>query len=148
AKYSLQAKRRSPHNNYLTLPVIFMMISNHFAMTYGDTFNWLVLLGLFALGVGVDHFMNTREKGEKMPGYVAIGCSFVILLVLVFYLATPAPTTPTTSAVTTASNGGSSAGAGQVSFSTVQGIIKQRCQVCHSANPTSDAFTAAPKGIM
>src|SRR5699024_478413 len=47
-----------------------------------------------------------------------------------------------------ANNGGGSAGAGQVSFSTVQGIIKQRCQVCHSANPTSDAFTAAPKGIM
>ncbi|HEX2113513.1 MAG TPA: urate hydroxylase PuuD, partial [Alphaproteobacteria bacterium] len=61
----LRAKQRSVHNNYMTLPVVFIMISNHFSSTYGDRWNWAVLAGLALVGAGVRHFFNLRNKGQN-----------------------------------------------------------------------------------
>lgn len=60
-----RAKQRSVHNNYLTLPVVFIMISNHFSSTYGDRWNWAVLAGLAVVGAGVRHFFNLRNRGQN-----------------------------------------------------------------------------------
>ncbi len=131
-RLSYQAKRRSTHNNYLTLPVIFMMISNHFSMTWGHAMNWLILVAMFLVGIGVDHFLNSRDKGNKGIGYAALAASFAAVVALMAFTATPAP-----SALNNA----------RVAFSTVQGIIATRCMECHSAHPTSTLYRVAPDGM-
>jgi uncharacterized membrane protein len=136
-RLSHQAKRRSTHNNYLTLPVIFMMISNHFSMTWGHAMNWLILVVMFLVGIGVDHFINCRDKGKKGVGYVALAAAFAGLLGMIWFTAAPAPSTSGTSATTS----------GPIAFTAVQGIIAARCIECHSAHPTSKLFPIAPNGM-
>lgn len=138
---SHQSKQRSTHNNYLTLPVIFMMISNHFAMTYGHAFNWLILVVLFFAGMGVDHYLNTRDKAQKRWGYAAVGGAFVAVVAMVFFTALPMRPVPVAAA------GGQATATGTVAFARVHHIVQTRCQACHSAHPSSPLFTAAPLGI-
>ncbi|HXD83938.1 MAG TPA: urate hydroxylase PuuD, partial [Rudaea sp.] len=88
-RLSYQAKRRSKHNNYLTLPVIFMMISNHFSMTWGHAMNWLILVAMFLVGIGVDHFLNSRDKGQKGIGYAALAAAFAALIAAMAISAVP-----------------------------------------------------------
>jgi len=138
-RLSYQAKRRSRHNNYLTLPVIFMMISNHFSMTWGHALNWVILVAMFLVGIGVDHFLNSRDKGEKGIGYAALAAALAALIAAMAISAVHAPSTPAASAATSAS--------APVAFASVQGIIAVRCVECHSAHPTSKLFPIAPNGM-
>ena len=62
--YGLKGKQRSVHNNYLTLPVVFTMISNHFPITYGHSYSWLILVALLVIGAWVRHFFNLRHTGR------------------------------------------------------------------------------------
>lgn len=137
-RLSYQAKRRSTHNNYLTLPVIFMMISNHFSMTFGHAMNWLILVAMFLVGIGVDHFLNSRDKGNKGIGYVALAASCALLIAAMAFTATPASTAPA---------GTAEANPAPVAFASVQGVIAARCMECHSAHPTSKLFPIAPNGM-
>lgn len=136
-RLSHQAKRRSKHNNYLTLPVIFMMISNHFSMTWGHAWNWLVLVAMFLIGIGVDHFINSRDQGKKGVGYAALAAAVAGLVAVIALTAAPASAVPGTAAATSP----------PVAFSTVQGIVAARCIECHSAHPTSKLFPVAPNGM-
>jgi uncharacterized membrane protein len=77
-----RAKQRSVHNNYLTLPVVFIMISNHFSSTYGDRWNWLVLAGLALVGAGVRHFFNLRNKGRTVWWIWALAAAGMVALFL------------------------------------------------------------------
>lgn len=132
-----KAKQRSVHNNYFTLPVLFIMISNHYAMTYSHAYNWLVLAAIIAAGVLIRHFFNLRHKGQVAWGYPAAG---VALLLAVAVAIAPKP-----AAKPAALEGAASAAA---DFVRVQGIINQRCASCHSAQPTQPGFATAPAGIM
>jgi uncharacterized membrane protein len=136
-RLSHQAKRRSKHNNYLTLPVIFMMISNHFSMTWGHAWSWLVLVAMFLIGIGVDHFINSRDQGKKGVGYAALAAAVAGLVAVIAFTAAPASSVLGTAATTSA----------PVAFSTVQGIVTARCIECHSAHPTSKLFPIAPNGM-
>jgi uncharacterized membrane protein len=79
-----RAKQRSVHNNYLTLPVVFIMISNHFSSTYGDAWNWVVLAGLALVGAGVRHFFNLRNKGQNAWWiWIAAAAAMIALFVFV-----------------------------------------------------------------
>ncbi len=129
--HGIKAKQRSVHNNYFTLPVLFIMISNHFAMTYGNKQAWAVLAVVMAAGVLIRHFFNLRHKGRIAWGYPAAGVA--LLLGLAVALAPKAPTA-------------GAAPAGQ--FAKVQGVIGQRCAACHSAHPTQAGFATAPAGIV
>jgi uncharacterized membrane protein len=77
-----RAKQRSVHNNYLTLPVVFIMISNHFSSTYGDARNWAVLAGLALVGAGVRHFFNLRNRGQNAWWIWAVAAAAMIALFL------------------------------------------------------------------
>ncbi len=123
---------RSLHNNYITLPVIFIMISNHFPSTFGNQFNWAVLSGLTLASVAVRHFINLYEKGRYVIWIIPFAVVSLIALVLV-----TAPTTTKNSLKNSA----------PVSFSQVQPIILKRCVQCHSAIPTDDVQKIAPNGI-
>lgn len=123
---------RSLHNNYITLPVIYIMISNHFPVTYGSPFNWAILAGLTIASVAVRHYHNLYEKGKPSPWLIPF--SAIALIALVFITA-PAPKK-------------SALDMPAVSFLAVQPILQKRCTVCHSASPTDDVNKTAPNGIM
>lgn len=133
--YGKRAKQRSVHNNYFTLPVLFIMISNHYAMTYNHAYNWLVLAAIIAAGGLIRHFFNLRHKGQIAWGYPTAGVA--ILIGVAIAIAPPAPVINTTAQTDSAAQ-----------FTKVQTIINQRCVVCHSDHPTQPGFSAAPAGIM
>jgi len=134
AIHGKKAKQRSVHNNYFTLPVIFIMISNHYAMTYRHAHAWLVLAGIMAAGVLIRHFFNLKHRGRIVWAYPAAGLA---LLAVVAVAIAPAPV---------AATAGSADPAAQ--FARVQAIMGQRCASCHAAHPTQAGFPAAPLGIM
>ncbi len=127
AAAALEAKRRSVHNNYLTLPVVFTMISNHFPITYGHSYSWLILVCLLVIGAWVRHFFNVRHTGRTawwVPVTAAVGIAVVAVAIR---------------------PGGSSGGAA-VPFTRAQAIMQERCVPCHSAHPTK--VDSAPMGIV
>ncbi|GAB3375441.1 urate hydroxylase PuuD [Azotobacter armeniacus] len=126
---------RSRHNNYLTLPVLFTMISNHFPSTYGSPWNWAILAALSALAVLVRHYFNTRHASQRFAW--ALPAAALGLLCLAFVSAprqTPAPAAD------------AAVQAGQ--FARIAAVIQERCTVCHSARPSSPLFASAPGGVM
>nr|WP_255604356.1 urate hydroxylase PuuD [Oscillochloris sp. ZM17-4] len=131
---SYGAKQRSIHNNYMTFPVLFIMISNHYPITYGNQMGWLVLAVLMVGSALVRHFMNIRFTYGPWLRWAA-GAGVVALAVAMILTARPART-PSASA------------AEPVSFAAVQSVIQRRCVVCHSAHPTDNIFTVAPVGVM
>ncbi|GAA4332061.1 urate hydroxylase PuuD [Flaviaesturariibacter amylovorans] len=122
---------RSLHNNYLTLPVLFVMISNHFPSTFGNAQGWLILAIITVGTAGVKHWLNLREKGQLNLWVLPV--SAAILLGAAFMTAPP-------------KNPG--ACTGDVAPSTVQTIVQKRCMSCHSSRPTDDVYTSAPNGVM
>lgn len=127
-----KALLRSIHNNYFTLPVIFIMISNHFPSTYGSAFNWMILMGLTIASALIKHYLNLKEKGEKSVWILPIGIIFIISLAFI--------TRPVTKSVCKSD--------APATFEEVNAIIQKRCANCHSANPTDDVVKTAPNGIM
>lgn len=139
--YGKRGKQRSVHNNYFTLPVLFIMISNHYAMTYTHAYSWLVLAAIMAAGVLIRHFFNLRHAGRVSLAYPIAGGA-LLLAVAVAIAPTPAPQLASSSAV---ANGGA---VEATDFSRVQQIIGQRCASCHSDHPTQPGFATAPAGIL
>jgi uncharacterized membrane protein len=135
--YGKRAKQRSVHNNYFTLPVLFIMISNHYAMTFSHAYNWLVLAAIMAAGVLIRHFFNLKHKGQLAWAYPVAG---VALLVAVALAIAPAPAPVRQAAL--------GSNAVPPDFSRVQAVIGQRCVSCHSEKPTQPGFAAAPAGVM
>lgn len=141
---------RSRHNNYFTLPVLFIMISNHFPSTYGSEYNWLILAALGALSVLVRHYFNTRHDSNRFAW--ALPAAAVGMICLAFVLSPNrqpvpqnlAPTTPEQASISEQENSAES----HSQFSKVSSVIEERCTVCHSAKPTSPLFSAAPAGVM
>ncbi|MEO6488582.1 MAG: urate hydroxylase PuuD [Ferruginibacter sp.] len=124
------AGMRSLHNNYFTLPVLFVMISNHFPSTFGNQYSWLIL-AIMTLGTaGVKHYLNLKEKGQ-----ISIWVMPVSILILLGAAFMTAPEKP-------------GACRSEVSFGEVNTIIQTRCITCHSSKPTDDVYTAPPNGIM
>ena len=138
--YGKRAKQRSVHNNYFTLPVLFIMISNHYAMTYTHAYSWLVLAAIMAAGVLIRHFFNLRHAGRVSVAYPLAG---VALLVAVAIAIAPHPAPKAAAAP-----GADTATISAVDFAKVQEVIAQRCVNCHSAKPTFEGFATAPAGMM
>ena len=126
----IRGKQRSVHNNYLTLPVLFAMISQHFPFSYGHDNAWLVLLAFMALGAIVRHAVNLRHQQRDTRGTVAAAGALALAL-----------------AVALAPRDGGPAGLTVADFPRVQQVFAARCVTCHSAHPTRDGFLAAPKGV-
>jgi uncharacterized membrane protein len=133
AVLSQRAKQRSIHNNYLTFPLLFIMISNHFPAAYGHAYGWLVLFAVMVGGAGVRHFMNVRYAGQLWLA-PALGMAAVAIagLMIVTRLQAPAEVKIT----------------GPVSFARVQEIIIARCAPCHSRHPSDQEFPAPPSGVV
>ena len=126
------AKQRSIHNNYMTFPVLFTMISNHFPSTYGNARGAAVLLLLVVAGATVRHCMNIRFYYRRwlawLLGTVALTASLLLYVV-----------TPPRRATATAAE--------RTSFRTVERVIRARCLGCHSAAPNDEVWRVAPGGV-
>jgi uncharacterized membrane protein len=123
-----RAKLRSVHNNYLTLPVVFTMLSNHFPFTYGHSYAWLILVVLLVIGAWVRHFFNLRHMGRTawwIPASAAVAIAVLAILIR--------------------PQNESAAGTATVPFAQVASIVERRCAACHSDHPTK--VDAAPRGI-
>lgn len=135
--HGIRAKQRSVHNNYFTLPVLFLMISNHYAMTYNHRHAWAVLAMIMAAGVLIRHFFNLRHKGRIEWKYPAAGVALLALLaVLIAPRAPLAPPAPQPGVDRMAQ------------FTQVKAILDQRCVSCHAAQPTQPGFATAPAGVL
>ncbi len=127
AAAGVRAKQRSIHNNYLTLPVVFTMISNHFPITYGHSYSWLILVALLVIGAWVRHFFNLRQTGRN-AWWIPVTAALAI------------------AGLAVAIRPHSSSGGTAVPFTRVQAIVEARCVPCHSAHPTK--VSSAPMGIV
>jgi uncharacterized membrane protein len=124
-----RGKQRSVHNNYFTLPVLFLMISNHYPLTYGHRYGWLVLIAILLLAAWVRHFFNLRHKGRvawAIPASAALGA---IALAIAMAPVKPSPSSATSS------------------FGEVEAIVARRCAACHADRPTQAGFAIAPKDL-
>ncbi|GMR12187.1 MAG: urate hydroxylase PuuD [Gemmatimonadota bacterium] len=126
---------RSLHNNYMTLPVLFIMTSSHYPMVYGNAANWAILAALALIGAMTRHYFNLRGEGRESPWILPTAAGAMIALAFVSRPSV-APS------VSTASS------AEHVSIDVVQAVIQEKCVVCHSANPSYPAYSAAPAGVI
>lgn len=128
-----KAGLRSLHNNYFTLPVIFVMISTHFPSTFGNEFNWAVLAGLSLVSIAIKHFWNVYERGMVIKWILPAAVVSLIGLALV--------TAPENRSQILKD-------AAIVNFIEIQNIINTRCSSCHSSSPTDDVWKIAPNGVV
>lgn len=133
--FGLRAKLRSTHNNYATLPLLFIMISNHYPMTFTHAHGWLVLVALFVIGMWIRHYFNLRHQGMNKPVVLITGLAafFLLMIMLMPRIPAPAPAASTTVQV----------------ISDEQGmeLIAKHCTTCHAKQPSDDVFTVAPNGV-
>ncbi len=125
-----QAKQRSVHNNYMTLPVLFIMISNHYPMIFAAPLNWLWLAGLGVAGWTIRHFFNLKNAGRSEPQVLAAGALVFVTVAVLNVAAKPKP--PTVAEVP--------------AYATVRAIVNKHCIACHAAHPTHRGVPVAPNG--
>jgi uncharacterized membrane protein len=121
---------RSLHNNYLTLPVLFIMVSNHFPFTFGSEASWAVLISISILGAGIRHWFNLHGQGHN-NAYI-LPAAAVGMIALAFAMKPATPEIQPKGA----------------DWCEVQPIFQVRCVGCHSATPTNASFPVAPLGLM
>ncbi|MCA0934383.1 urate hydroxylase PuuD [Vibrio alginolyticus] len=146
----LEGKRRSIHNNYFTLPVIFLMISNHYPMIYQHPLNWLIGFFVLIISAYIRHYFNLKHVGQNKPSVIIGGaCAMLVLAALVSWQSASRSTVADTMATTDSHH---EAVSGSASLTKNQMIAKQiideRCTQCHSSTPTDDVFKVAPSGAV
>jgi uncharacterized membrane protein len=134
-KYGAGGLLRSRHNNYLTLPVLFIMISNHFPSTYGNQYNWLVLIAVAAVGILVRHYYNIRHLDSRFISkaiWMLPTALFGFIMIIV-------ATMPAKQKALAKSD--------FISTAEIMPIIEKRCNSCHSSQPTQLGFSSPPAGL-
>jgi uncharacterized membrane protein len=125
-----QAKQRSVHNNYMTLPVLLIMLSNHYPMIVSAPLNWLWLAGLGISGWSIRHFFNLKNAGQLRLEVLAFGALTFVTVAVLNESLKPAPP----------------ADAPVPAFSEVRAIVDRNCVMCHAATPTHRGVPSAPSG--
>jgi uncharacterized membrane protein len=135
ARLGAKAKQRSVHNNYLTLPVVFVMISPHFPFTYAHKLSWLVLFVIFIAGALMRHYFNLRNQGRHV---VALPIAATLIGVILAAALMPRGSSSASSIL---------AADREASFAEVHRIIEARCVTCHSATPTHPMSPVTAAGV-
>jgi len=132
----VRAKQRSIHNHYLTLPVLFTMLSNHFPSAYGNPLNWLVLVLLVIVGGSVKHVMSFRARSNRWAVLAGAGA---LAAVVALTVRVPVPGAGATAL---------SVNADPVSFESAHAILSRRCTSCHATHPSNPSFPEPPAGVV
>ncbi len=127
-----RGKQRSVHNTYFTLPVVLLMVSNHYSFIYSHELSWVVMVLFIFAGALIRQFFVLMHAGKTQPAYPAVGIG---LILLAFWVAAPS------------SNAGNASAAGVPSQAQISGLIDQHCTQCHARNPEHAGFSAPPAGF-
>jgi len=142
-KYGKIAKQRSTHNNYLTLPVLFLMLSNHYPLVFATQYNWLIASLVFLMGVTIRHWFNTRHARAGNPHWTW-GVTVILFLIIAWLSTAPMATRPEEAAL----KGEALHLAAAPGFEEVVGIVQGRCSMCHAAEPVWEGMHWPPKGVV
>ncbi len=141
-KYGKIAKQRSLHNNYLTLPVLFLMLSNHYPLAFGTEFNWVIASLVFILGVLIRHYFNTVHARKGNPTWTWLAAT-VVFIVIIWLSTVPK--------ILTGEEKLSKMGETLVAsthFPAVRDTVLGRCAMCHATEPSYEGVVRAPKGVV
>jgi uncharacterized membrane protein len=141
-KYGKIAKQRSTHNNYLTLPVIFLMLSNHYPLVFATEYNWIIASLVFLMGVTIRHWFNTQHARKGSPHWTW-GVTVILFLVIAWLSTAPMRVTDEQ-----AMRGAALTYASADGFENVVGIVQGRCSMCHAAEPAWEGMLWPPKGVV
>ena len=143
AKYGKIAKQRSTHNNYLTLPVVFLMLSNHYPLIFATKYNWIIASLVFLMGVTIRHWFNTRHARKGSPHWTW-GVTVILFLIIAWLSAAPVRLVAGEAAL----RGEALLLANAAGFDEVAGIVEGRCAMCHAAVPSWEGMHWPPKGVV
>ncbi|KPD13022.1 urate hydroxylase PuuD [Phaeobacter sp. 11ANDIMAR09] len=147
AKYGKIAKLRSTHNNYLTLPVIFLMLSNHYPLAFASEYNWLIAALVFLMGVTIRHYFNTKHAGTGNPTWTWLVTTLLFLGVIM--LSTLGLEHDGDAEEDSAVLTGTALMMAQAEgFEEVHEIVLGRCSMCHAREPFWDGIRTAPKAVL
>jgi Predicted membrane protein len=141
-KYGVIAKQRSLHNNYLTLPVIFFMLSNHYPLAFATAYNWIIAALVFLMGVTIRHWFNTTHARKGKPTWT--WAATIIIFIVIAWLSTVQKPTPDTEISVTPAN---LRFVENVHFEAARDVIQSRCSMCHAAEPVWEGLPRAPKNV-
>lgn len=139
-----QAKQRSTHNNYLTLPVLFLMLSNHYPLAFGTQYNWIIASLVFLMGVTIRHWFNTRHANKGRPTWTWLAT--VLLFIAIMWLST-VPKVLSDGGEARASTAAEAVVASP-DFSKVRDTVLGRCSMCHAREPGWEGIIVPPKGVV
>lgn len=142
AKYGKIAKQRSLHNNYLTLPVIFFMLSNHYPLAFATPYNWVIASLIFLMGVVIRHYFNTKHARNGHPSWTWFVA--VVIFILICWLST-VPRTDT--AREEIASRAAEPFLASVHFPAVRDTVMGRCSMCHAPEPVWEGIWQAPKAV-
>ena len=148
AKYGKIAKLRSMHNNYLTLPVVFLMLSNHYPLAFASEYNWVIAALVFLMGVTIRHYFNTKHAGAKAPMWTWLATAILFIFIIHLsmlpmwqdgsYEASETRPLTRTEQVFASAPG----------FDEISSIVPGRCAMCHAREPVYEGIHWAPKGVV
>ena len=142
-KYGKIAKLRSTHNNYLTLPVIFLMLSNHYPLAFGTEYNWVIASLVFLMGVTIRHYFNSMHARSGKPTWTW-AVTIIIFLIIMWLSTVPKILNTNISKIPKSSERFLES----QEFENVQDIILTRCSMCHATEPGYMGIHTAPKNVL
>ena len=143
-KYGVIAKQRSLHNNYLTLPVIFFMLSNHYPLAFATEFNWIIAALVFLMGVTIRHWFNTTHARKGKPTWTWL-VTVLIFIVIMWLSTVPKVLTGEEEQASLSAREQTFVANGH--FEAVRDVVQGRCSMCHAAEPVWEGIARAPKNV-
>ncbi len=147
SKYGKIAKLRSTHNNYLTLPVIFLMLSNHYPLAFATQYNWVIAALVFLMGVTIRHYFNTVHTKTGNPRWTWLVTALLFISIMMLSQAPLVQDTYEESEARTLSPT-ELVFAQAAHFEDVMNVVPGRCAMCHAREPYYDGIRRAPKGVL
>ncbi len=145
-KYGKIAKLRSTHNNYLTLPVVFLMLSNHYPLAFATEYNWIIAALVFLMGVTIRHYFNTRHARAGNPTWTWLVTA--LLFMAIMWLSTASMHDPLEEAEAQQLTPYEQKFASADGFEEAHDIVLGRCSMCHAREPVWEGILWAPKGVL
>jgi uncharacterized membrane protein len=140
------AKLRSTHNNYLTLPVVFLMLSNHYPLAFGTDNAWIIAALVFLMGVTIRHWFNSRHARSGSPDWTWAATAVIFFAIV--WLSTPGAQDIGRRGEAIAPGAAEARFAAAEGFAEAREIVLGRCAMCHAVEPVWDGLNRAPKGVV
>lgn len=137
-KYGARGKQRSLHNNYLTLPVVFVMIGGHYPAIFATKYAWAILALVLVIGAVVRHFFNTKHKGDPAPWWTwGVAAALTVMAIFLSHAGAPRADYDETAYADPAA----------LHVAAVE-LVTENCAICHAHEPAWDGMAFAPKGVV